>query len=71
MAISLNPSKVPVSDSAREAILADPGFGKYFTDNMVTATWSSSSGWSEPLMDRSRLIQRRWFFTTGKKFLKA
>jgi branched-chain amino acid aminotransferase len=47
MAISLNPTKVPLSDSAREAILVEPGFGKYFTDHMVTATWSSSSGWSE------------------------
>jgi branched-chain amino acid aminotransferase len=47
MAISLNPTKVPVSDSAREAILVEPGFGKYFTDHMVTATWSSSSGWSQ------------------------
>lgn len=47
MAISLDPNKVPLSDNAREAILAEPGFGKYFTDNMVTATWNSSSGWSE------------------------
>ncbi|HUW78096.1 MAG TPA: branched-chain amino acid aminotransferase [Candidatus Nanopelagicaceae bacterium] len=47
MAISVNPSKVPLSDTAREAILAEPGFGKYFTDNMVTANWSSTSGWSE------------------------
>lgn len=47
MAISVNPSKVPLSDNAREAILAEPGFGKYFTDHMVTATWSFSSGWSE------------------------
>ena len=47
MAISLNPTKVPLSDSAREAILVEPGFGKYFTDHMVTATWSSSSGWSQ------------------------
>jgi branched-chain amino acid aminotransferase len=46
MAISLDPNKTPLADSAREAILAEPGFGKYFTDNMVTSTWSSSSGWS-------------------------
>ncbi len=47
MAISLDPNRAPLSDNAREAILAEPGFGKYFTDNMVTATWNSSSGWSE------------------------
>jgi len=47
VAISLDPNRAPLSDNAREAILAEPGFGKYFTDNMVTATWNSSSGWSE------------------------
>lgn len=47
MAISLDPNKTPLSDSAREAILAEPGFGKYFSDNMVTCTWSASSGWGE------------------------
>lgn len=47
MAISLDPNKAPLSDSAREAILADPGFGKYFTDNMVAATWDASTGWSD------------------------
>ncbi len=47
MAISLTPNKTPLSENARAAILAEPGFGKYFTDNMVTATWSFSSGWSE------------------------
>ena len=47
MAISLDPNKAPLSDSAREAILAEPGFGKFFSDNMVTCTWSTSSGWGE------------------------
>ena len=35
------------SDSDREAILADPGFGRYFTDHMVRADWSADRGWGE------------------------
>ena len=32
----------------RAAILADPGFGRYFTDHMVRADWSADGGWGEP-----------------------
>lgn len=31
----------------REAVLANPGFGKHFTDFMVRADWSATSGWSK------------------------
>ena len=39
-----NPS--PVSPAEREQILANPGFGTYMTDHMVTATWRAEQGWS-------------------------
>jgi len=29
----------------REAILADPGFGKHFTDHMVAIDWTQEQGW--------------------------
>jgi branched-chain amino acid aminotransferase len=32
--------------SERARLLADPGFGRYFTDHMVGATWDAASGWS-------------------------
>ena len=32
----------------REAILADPGFGRYFTDHMVRVDWAADTGWGEP-----------------------
>jgi branched-chain amino acid aminotransferase len=35
----------PVADNRRAEILANPGFGKYFTDHMVTATWTPDAGW--------------------------
>jgi len=30
----------------RAAILADPGFGKYFTDHMAVVDWSADTGWT-------------------------
>jgi len=38
----------PKSKEERDAILADPGFGKYFTDHMVDICWSESGGWHRP-----------------------
>ena len=35
-------------EEQRAAILADPGFGRYFTDHMVRADWSAAAGWGEP-----------------------
>jgi branched-chain amino acid aminotransferase len=37
----------PRSDSERAAILADPGFGLYFTDHMAVATWTAADGWHD------------------------
>jgi branched-chain amino acid aminotransferase len=34
-------------DDKREAVLANPGFGKTFTDHMVLATWSQGQGWHD------------------------
>ncbi len=37
----------PTSDADRAALLADPGFGKVFTDHMVTIRWSLDKGWHD------------------------
>jgi branched-chain amino acid aminotransferase len=34
-------------DDQREAVLANPGFGKTFTDHMVLAAWSAGQGWHD------------------------
>ncbi len=34
------------SDAEREAILADPGFGKFFTDHMFLAEWTPETDWA-------------------------
>jgi branched-chain amino acid aminotransferase len=33
------------SDKDRTAIMENPGFGKYFTDHMVTVDWTQADGW--------------------------
>ena len=35
----------PVSDERRAQILAAPGFGKFFTDHLARATWTTDGGW--------------------------
>jgi branched-chain amino acid aminotransferase len=47
MALSMQRNTSPRSDAEREAILANPGFGKYFTDHMVKINWTASSGWDD------------------------
>lgn len=36
------------SPSERDAILANPGFGNFFTDHMVDICWSEMGGWHRP-----------------------
>lgn len=38
----------PVDADVREAILADPGFGRYFTDHMARVVWTVEKGWHNP-----------------------
>ncbi|GAA3750082.1 branched-chain amino acid aminotransferase [Leifsonia bigeumensis] len=39
---------VPRSAQERAEILANPGFGKFFTDHMVDICWSVGGGWHRP-----------------------
>jgi branched-chain amino acid aminotransferase len=43
--IEIKASTSPASAERRAEILADPGFGRYFTDHMVTAQWTVEAGW--------------------------
>ena len=45
--IALNPSTNPASAERREEVLADPGFGRFVTDNMVRAKWTEEAGWHD------------------------
>ena len=48
MKISLNPNAKDVA--TRDALVAEGGFGKYYTDHMVICDWSEESGWAEPAL---------------------
>ena len=37
----------PLPDAQRDAVLANPGFGKTFTDHMVLVTWTRGRGWHD------------------------
>src|SRR5690349_12517387 len=43
----IHPNTAPVSDSERAALLANPGFGRIFTDHMVTIRYADGKGWYE------------------------
>ncbi|MEU8708037.1 branched-chain amino acid aminotransferase [Streptomyces sp. NPDC048565] len=45
--IELKPSSHPLSDAEREAAMANPGFGRHFTDHMVTISWTEGRGWHD------------------------
>ncbi|MEU6734951.1 branched-chain amino acid aminotransferase [Streptomyces physcomitrii] len=45
--IELKPSAHPLPDAEREAILANPGFGRHFTDHMVSVRWTEGRGWHD------------------------
>jgi branched-chain amino acid aminotransferase len=44
---ALHRSRQPVPADRRAALLAEPGFGRVFTDHMVTITWTAESGWHD------------------------
>jgi len=43
----LTPSAQARADTEREVMLSDPGFGKYFTDHMVSIEWTAAGGWHD------------------------
>jgi len=45
LAFSERLSENPTPVARRAEILAAPGFGRHFTDHMVTATWTPDAGW--------------------------
>lgn len=50
VAFTRTPHPAPTPPERRAEILADPGFGRYFTDHMVTITWTAEQGWHNPTL---------------------
>ena len=47
MSIELKPTTSPLSEQERSALLANPGFGRVFTDHMVLVRWDTARGWHD------------------------
>ncbi|MBC3192874.1 branched-chain amino acid aminotransferase [Pseudonocardia sp. C8] len=45
---TVTPNRAPASPQRRAEVLADPGFGRYFTDHMVTIRYTEGTGWHDP-----------------------
>jgi branched-chain amino acid aminotransferase len=41
----IRPNSAPVAAAERDALKANPGFGRIFTDHMVTIRWADGKGW--------------------------
>jgi branched-chain amino acid aminotransferase len=44
---SREPHPAPTPDEVRAERMRDPGFGRIFTDHMVTIRWTSQTGWTD------------------------
>ena len=47
----IRPNPAPVADAERDALLANPGFGRVVTDHMVTIRYAEGKGWYEPRVE--------------------
>lgn len=47
LALAHLPHPAPVPDAEREARIADPGFGKIFTDHMISIRYTAGTGWHD------------------------
>ena len=44
------PHPAPVPSATRQQAIADPGFGKVFSDHMVSIDWSEGEGWHSAML---------------------
>src|ERR1700754_5210930 len=47
----VRPTATPVSAPERAALLVDPGFGRVFTDHMVTIRYAEEKGWYDARLE--------------------
>ena len=45
LSFDIHPNPHPVTDAERAAVLASPGFGKFFTDHMAVVRYTEGKGW--------------------------
>jgi len=56
-AIEVQPNASPRSAAEREALMADPGFGRVHSDHMVVIRWSQDKGWHDATLTAYEPLQ--------------
>lgn len=51
LTFDVRPTTSPVAASDRDALLADPGFGRIFTEHMVTIRYADGKGWYDARLE--------------------
>jgi branched-chain amino acid aminotransferase len=54
---AVTPASSPVPGEERDAVLANPGFGRVHTDHMVTVRWTRERGWHDAQIGEYRPLQ--------------
>ncbi|AGH51162.1 MULTISPECIES: branched-chain amino acid aminotransferase [Sphingomonadales] len=54
---TITPHPSPVAADERAVLLENPGFGRVFTDHMVTVKWTSDKGWHDAQVGARRPFQ--------------
>jgi branched-chain amino acid aminotransferase len=52
----IRPNPAPVTASERAALLANPGFGRIFSDHMVTVRYADGKGWYDARVEARQPI---------------
>jgi len=52
----IRPNPAPVDESERSALLVNPGFGRIFTDHMVTVRYADGKGWYDARVEARQPI---------------
>lgn len=50
LSIETAPHPAPTAPDKRAALMENPGFGKVFSDHMVTITWTAGKGWHDAVV---------------------
>ncbi len=53
----VEPTEAPIAADDRARMLLDPGFGRVFTDHMVTVKWSEERGWHSATVSARKPFQ--------------
>lgn len=54
---SIETNVAPLAASERTRLLEDPGFGRVFTDHMVTVKWTEGQGWHSATVEARKPFQ--------------